>query len=37
MAYNGDSSHDMQEDYDYHMNTGELGDLFDNELDDSVS
>lgn len=31
MAYNGDSYHDMMEDYDYHVNTGELEDLYDSE------
>lgn len=29
--YNGDAEHDMMVDYDYHTNTGELSELFDND------
>ncbi len=33
--YNGGTVHDMNVDYDYHINTGELDDLFDEtNLDD---
>lgn len=30
-AYNGDTEHDMWVDYDYHENTGELVDIFDED------
>ncbi len=30
-AYNGDATHDMMVDYDYHQNTGELSEYFDDE------
>lgn len=32
-AYNGDLEHDMKVDYDYHQNTDELSEYFDNEDD----
>jgi len=32
-AYNGDPEHDMKVDYDYHQNTDELSEYFDNEDD----
>ena len=28
-VYNGDPVHDMYVDYDYHINAGELSDIFD--------
>lgn len=34
MNYGEDPSADMWMDYDYHVNTGELGDLFPEEQDD---
>ncbi len=30
-ANDGDATHDMMVDYDYHQNTGELSEYFDNE------
>ncbi len=33
-AYNGDATHDMMVDYDYHQNTGELSECFDDEDSD---
>ena len=30
-AYNGDTEHDMWVNYDYHENTGELADIFDED------
>lgn len=33
-AYNGDPEHDMMVDYDYHQNTDELSEYFDNEDDE---
>ena len=36
-AYNGDTEHDMWVDFDYHENTGELSDLFeDTDLDQFI-
>lgn len=36
-TYNGDSEHDMMVDYDYHINTGELSELFDDDdIDDFI-
>ena len=32
-AYNGDPEHDRKVDYDYHQNTDELSEYFDNEDD----
>lgn len=32
-SYNGDPVHDMEVDYSYHVHTGELSDLFDDDLD----
>lgn len=37
-TYNGDSVHDMEVDYDFHINTGELTDEFgDSDLDDFIN
>ena len=36
--YNGEPVHDMEVDYDYHINTGELADEFgDSDLDDFIA
>ena len=36
-SYNGDVEHDMWVDFDYHENTGELSDLFDeSDLDQYI-
>lgn len=36
-AYNGDTIHDMDVDFDRYMNTGELSDLFEEtDLDDFI-
>lgn len=36
-AYNGDTEHDMWVDFTYHVNTDELGALFDDEaLDEYI-
>lgn len=37
-AYNGVSEHDMLVDFDYHENTGELSDIFDDvDIDEYVN
>ena len=36
-TYNGDTEHDMWVDFDYHENTGELSELFeDSDLDQYI-
>ena len=36
-TYNGDPVHDMEVDYDFHINTGELSDIFDDtDLDQFI-
>lgn len=35
-AYNGDPVHDMEVDYDFHINTGELHDEFVDEDNDEI-
>ena len=35
--YNGDAAHDMNVDYDYHMNTAELSDYFDDDSDEEYA
>lgn len=36
--YNGEPVHDMEVDYDFHINTGELTDEFgDSDLDDFIA
>ena len=36
--YHGDPVHDMEVDYDYHINIGELSDIFDDDnLDDYIN
>ncbi len=37
-TYNGDIVHDMEVDYDYHINTGKLANEFvDTDLDDFIN
>lgn len=37
-VYNGNAAHDMNVDFDYHMNTGELSEYFDDsDLDNYIN